>query len=202
VLSKIVLFLHHQKTTTMSRTFLLEDNTTLEVIQDDDAQDPREAWEPMGTMICFHKRYSLGDKHTYTADDFANWEDMKKKLTRKLNIAVILPLYLYDHSGITMSTKPFGDPWDSGQVGFIYVTKTTVRNEYKVSRMSKKIIEKVTKCLLAEVETYDQFISGEVYGFKHYDAEGEEIESVWGFYGYDPKENGMLDGKAKIVKEL
>lgn len=34
----------------------------------------------------------------------------------------MLPLFLYDHSGITMSTGPFHCPWDSGQVGFIYMT--------------------------------------------------------------------------------
>ena len=33
----------------------------------------------------------------------------------------ILPLYLYDHSGLTMSTNDFGDRWDSGCVGFIYM---------------------------------------------------------------------------------
>lgn len=43
--------------------------------------------------------------------------------------AVILPLWLYDHSGITMSVgsggggNPFADRWDSGCVGFAAVTK-------------------------------------------------------------------------------
>ena len=36
---------------------------------------------------------------------------------------VILPLYLFDHSGISISTGSFHDPWDSGQVGFIYASK-------------------------------------------------------------------------------
>jgi len=36
---------------------------------------------------------------------------------------IILPLFLYDHSGITMSTGPFSCPWDSGQVGWIYASK-------------------------------------------------------------------------------
>ena len=35
-----------------------------------------------------------------------------------------LPLYLYDHGGITMSTNPFSCPWDDGgQVGWIYASK-------------------------------------------------------------------------------
>jgi hypothetical protein len=35
----------------------------------------------------------------------------------------VLPLYLYDHGNITMSTGSFHDTWDSGRVGFIYMTK-------------------------------------------------------------------------------
>lgn len=41
----------------------------------------------------------------------------------------ILPLYLYDHSGLTMSTSDFGDRWDSGCVGFIYMDKATAMKE-------------------------------------------------------------------------
>jgi len=42
----------------------------------------------------------------------------------------IQSLYLYDHSGITMSTSPFSCPWDSGQVGFAYVDRATVEREW------------------------------------------------------------------------
>lgn len=41
----------------------------------------------------------------------------------------ILPLYLYDHSGLAMSTNDFGDRWDSGCVGFIYMDKNTAMKE-------------------------------------------------------------------------
>jgi hypothetical protein len=185
----------------MLQKFLLVDGTTLEVKHDTTPEDPRVHFQPMGNMICFHTKYLLGDEHDYRTDDFAGWEDMKKKLTREHNIAVILPLYLYDHGSITMSTTPFSCPWDSGQVGFIYVTKATAREEYKVSRMSKKVIEKVTKNLLAEVETYDNYLTGAVYGYQQFDANGNEIDSCWGFYGDDPKTNGILEGK-EVLQEL
>ena len=35
---------------------------------------------------------------------------------------IMMPLYLMDHSGLAMQTESFHDPWDSGQVGWIYVT--------------------------------------------------------------------------------
>lgn len=44
-----------------------------------------------------------------------------------------LPLWLYDHSGITMScgarTYPYNDRWDSGQVGWIVALKETIMAE-------------------------------------------------------------------------
>jgi len=34
-----------------------------------------------------------------------------------------LPLYLFAHSGVRVSTEPFNDPWDSGQCGFAVLEK-------------------------------------------------------------------------------
>lgn len=72
----------------------------------------------------------------------------------------VLPLYLYDHSGITMNTTGFSCGWDSGQVGYIYVTKYTWVKETK-QEFSQ---EAARKALEAEVETYDHYLTGEVYG--------------------------------------
>lgn len=100
-------------------------------------------------------------------------------------VAVMLPLYLYDHSGITISTAPFSCPWDSGQVGFIYVTLEDVRKEYSCKNVTAKIRAKVEAQLRQEVETYDEYLTGQVYGYVVEDAEGEEIDSCWGFYGLE-----------------
>jgi hypothetical protein len=178
----------------------LESGNILEVWQEEYPQSPREMWENLGTMICFHKRYILGDKHNFTSDEFGGWGDMKKKLSRKLNAAIILPLYMYDHSGLTISTTPFSCPWDSGQIGYILVSKENIRKSYLKKRISKKTLEIATKNLLAEVETYDQYLRGDVYGFTLKDPNGNEIETVGGFYGADPEKNGMLDGD-KIKKK-
>lgn len=39
------------------------------------------------------------------------------------------------------------------------------------------------KYLKSEVETYDQYLTGDVYGYVIEDKEGEELDSCWGFYG-------------------
>ena len=38
---------------------------------------------------------------------------------------------------------------------------------------------------MEEVEVYDQYITGEVYGYVIKDEEGNELEPCWGFFGMD-----------------
>jgi hypothetical protein len=155
---------------------------TMEIFQDEDPANPRTEWDNLGTMVCFHGRYNLGDEHDYDSNDFDTWEELKKQIIKDEDPAVILPIYLYDHSGITISTSPFGCRWDSGQIGFIYLSKQRAREEYGFKRMSAKMKERITNYLDGEVDTYDQYLTGEVYGFDI--MEGDEvIESVSGYYG-------------------
>ena len=51
-------------------------------------------------------------------------------------------------------------------LGYIYVTKENVRKEYGVKRVTRKIIEKVTKLLECEVQEYDHYLTGNVYGYE------------------------------------
>lgn len=171
-------------------------NYELEILQEEYPESPRE-WDNLGTMICFHRRYNLGDKHNFSVEEAE--EMMKGK-----DICVSLPLYLYDHGGITMNTGSFSCKWDSGQVGWIFVTKEQVRKEYNVKKISKDLIEKVTRVLEGEVETYDQFLTGDVYGYRVSKVEvcdkgcehKEQVDSCWGYYGMESVEeegNSMLE---------
>jgi hypothetical protein len=170
-------------------------NYELEILQDESPESPRE-WDNLGTMICFHRRYNLGDKHNFSVEE-------AQDMTKGKDI-ISLPLYLYDHSGITMSTSPFSCRWDSGCVGFIYVTKEQVRKEYGVKRITKDIVDKVTKVLQGEVKTYDQYLTGDVYGYRISKVEvcdkgcehKEEVHSCWGYYGEESvneEGNSMLE---------
>lgn len=154
---------------------------TVRIVQDTDAESPREN-DNLGTMICWHRNYILGD---YTnkdlpydsPSDFQEWVDKDKET------AIVLPLYLYDHSGITMSCSPFSCPWDSGQIGYIYITKEKIRKEYSVKKITKKLLERVTGYLVSEVKEYDDYLTGQCYGYVIEDEDGEHIDSCWGFIG-------------------
>jgi hypothetical protein len=181
----------------------------VKLVQDCDAQSPREI-DSLGTMVCAHGSYNLGDEngldklaeeirgHSKYRESYEDDYDFSKavhlfNLANKLDIfATTMPLYLYNHSGITISTSPFSCPWDSGQVGFIYVTKEEVKSEYGVKRITRKLVEKIEGYLEGEVETYDQYLRNDIYGFQIIE-DGEEIDSCYGFYGSNVEENGMLE---------
>lgn len=189
----------------METEVLLPNDRVFRLVQDENPESPRE-WSNLGTMACFHKRYCLGDRDIpFSSDQFDSWAEMEDYIWKDLDAAVVLPLYLYDHSGITMNTTGFSCTWDSGQVGFIYVTRDKIMEEYGVKSIRRELKEKVEKILVNEVETYDQYLTGDVYGFEivkivkcdHGHEHEEKEDSCYGFFGDDIKENGILDHVSK-----
>jgi len=174
-------------------------NKTLKISQDEYPESPR-TWDNMAKFICFHKRYNLGDKHDYTHGDYEGWDEMAEAIKRNEKAVIVKPLYMYDHSGLTISTSPFSCPWDSGRIGFVIVTRKAILECFGVKRITKAILERAEKNLEGEVKTYDQYLTGDVYGFQ-LEEDGEVIDSCSGFYGSDFKTNGILD-HLDVEKEL
>jgi len=193
--------------------------------QDEDSQSPRE-YNNLGTMHCWHSRYNLGDEqHQQDADVFLaelggfeedyEWSEKEYEIykeaaeKRAYENYIILSLYLYDHSGITMNTGGFSCPWDSGQVGWLIVSKEDVRKEYGWKNLTKKRIQQIEGYLRGEVETYDQYLTGDVWGYIIENEEYDIYNSCWGFFGRDyceseaksslEYEQKQLNEKLKVV---
>ena len=247
---------------------------TLFVVPDEDAVSPREDRDNFGTMVCFHKRYTLGDEHhyddaeelfqnlvqdrtpdkdviSYVKDGYVDglkleynkyehtlelhaysdyfqkwfteytlpallkgnetslseaileqmqWQDLKALAERT---HCILPVYMYDHSGLTVNTTGFSCRWDSGLLGWIYASHDKVREEF--GEVTPETIEKAQKLLGGEVKDYDHYFTGQCYGFKLYKKE-EEIDSCWGFLGdlQDVQESikGYMPDECKDIVEI
>jgi hypothetical protein len=168
------------------------------VIEHDEfGEDPRTD-DNVGVMVCVHGKYILGDKQ------FRDIEDMQNHMLSE-DIAVQLPLYLYDHSGLTMSTTPFSCPWDSGQVGYIYATYERLQEEWPQFKNNPTVAmkESILNMLVQEVKTYDHYLRGEVYGYRIKSLADSNLidceDSCYGYYG-DPKESGLVvDAKDAIM---
>lgn len=109
-------------------------------------------------------------------------------LRRERGARVILPLGLYDHSGLSMyvGRKHWQDAggWDSGQVGVIFDTDDT-RSETVGDDATD---EQIREALVEEVELYDRYLRGEVFYIETLDADGDTIECVGGFLGWQNAE--------------
>lgn len=155
----------------------------LRIEQDTDASSPRDSHDNLGRMVCFHRRYRLGDRHDFESADYDGWDELEAAIRKEEDPVVILPLYCYDHSGLTISTSPFSCGFDSGKIGFVYATREDVLEEYRKQRISQKTRDEVTACLRSEIEAYDQFLTGDVWGFIIENHNGEHVDSCWGFLG-------------------
>ena len=138
----------------------------------------------IGIMACFHTRYDLGDKVTFSHKDFNSWAEMETFIKLKEKATAILPLYLYDHSGLSISTKPFACKFDSGQIGFIFTRKTGN-------------VEEIYRTLQAEVDVYDTYISDGVWDVLIYEN-GEVVDTITNVYGWKDAEDIAKEACSEI----
>ena len=162
--------------------------------------NPRE-WDNLSKMVFFGKHKGLGDNHNITLDvSFDSRHDFMERgaelIRKELDAAIVKPVHLYEHSGMSISTNysyPYDCRWDSGTIGFAVVTKEAIRKEYGVKRITKSLIEKANSVLDGEVKLLDQYIRGEIYRYRVINPEGDEIDSCGSYFGHDITENGILD---------
>lgn len=170
-------------------TIELETGHKIKIWHDENADSPRD-WDPLDSKFyTWHRRYSSPDKHNIR-------EPMYSLPPNHIGIKV----WMYDHSGHCYAAadhNPFHCPWDSGQVGWIFISREDARARLGVKRLTKKHVEKILEQLKSEVEIYSEYVNGEVYGFTVYDPSGEEIDSCGGFYGSD-REYMLSEAKANV----
>lgn len=182
---------------------IIKDGLFFRIHQDEDAESPRKEFDNATTLLCSHRRYNLGDESNL------NPEDIKEQVK---GAVVSLKVYMYDHSGITISTTPFSCSWDSGQIGVIFMTRAQILAEHPGRKIvSAKMKKWAIAIMESEIEVYDQYLRGEVYGFttgkitecEHCEKTSEvEGDSCWGFYGDNPIENGMYDHLTAEFRKL
>lgn len=143
--------------------------------------------ENVGRLICWHGKYKLGDEHHFVDPTY-----FKEYVEDKDNeVYCILDVYLYDHSGLALSTTPFNDEFDSGQVGYIYCTVQDLK-DFGLPLDDK---EKVITELKNEIVEYNNYLSDadEYYDYKITDEDDYVVDYMTGF---------VNDNKIKMFKEM
>jgi hypothetical protein len=167
----------------------------IEISYDEYSESPRE-WDNFGKMYYWHRNYILGDKEV-DLSYYNSFEDFIEQLSEDWGEIIWLPLFLYDHSGITMSTSTSSfkvmdsQGWDWGCCGIIFASYDDIKKAFMTDEITEDILEKATKCLIGEVETFDQYITNDVYSGVIYDENGYMIDSLGGMYGYEYAQSEM-----------
>lgn len=121
---------------------------------------------------------------------------------------VSLPLWVYEHGGITMScgdrSYPYNDRWDSSCAGWIVMSKDSVMDNLAATEENWRT--KAIECMRGEVELYDHWLTGNVYGYTLMEEtapdEWTEVDSCWGFYGDDVLTNGIADNVPGLAEAV
>ena len=179
---------------------------SIKIEYDHDPENPRDD-DNLGVMICWNRRNPHGDKHKFsnsepffltlldneTAEQLENWREVASLLAdytqdevideaysamlheAAIKQVILLSLHFYEHGGVTVRA---GDP-ECGSEGYIYMTLKDAEKEFDGDR------EKALSCLKQEVKTYAEYLEGSVYGYVIENADGDEVDSCWGFYGLE-----------------
>src|SRR5581483_3570876 len=195
-------------------------NHIIEILPDDDPMNPCKEFDMLGTQVYWHNRYNLGhDKSTSLlspgqwliekieharsegmSDDEAEIlrYDLNKALREFEKYYFALPVFAYEHGGITISTREFTDRWDSGQIGIIYVSYDKIKAEFSVKHVTKKTLKRVAEILMAEVKEYDDYLTGNVWGYRVKNDDDDILDSCGGFYGNEGREEAEYQAKQFI----
>ena len=148
---------------------------TVRVVFDEDPANPRKEYDDLTIIAHWHRRYLLGDIQIApcTKEELiAEYED------RGDPILAIRPLYLYDHSVLSVSVGSFSCSYDSGQVGWVYITRSNAE-KMGCEAWGRGQLDGAIE---GDVDTYDRFLRGEVYAYDVVGRDGETLAAVSGFY--------------------
>ena len=181
----------------------------LEIVTDESCESPRE-WDNLTVIV------TLKNNHNTIGDFQVNDSEELREMLKDHKAKYAMPLYVYDHSGISLKCfedksmvgYPYNDQWDAGCIGMVYTTKKLLKD----NGLDKYPKDKVIDQMKAEIETYSHWCNGECYGFvlsklskcdKCDQSNDKEIDSCYGFYGWNHDMNGLYDAvieNSKVFK--
>lgn len=182
-----------------------------ELVYDQDATTPH-GQDNLGTiLIAPNKSHWVASPGSVvdTSIPFGNspyehWENLRREQLnlKKSDIAIAYPVTKHEHGEISLSLG-YKQGWERGVVGFVYVTKETLRKEYGVNRITKSIIERAKNCLQSELDMLTAWLNGDCYGWqiKEYaltdDGLGWEevgiLDDCWGYFDKEHASRDMQD---------
>jgi len=177
-----------------------ETGLTLYLIPDDDCESPQDHDDAVILCIYHRRRLNPGARHGFAAQD-ALHAFVKANCDPKRGQWAAFPLWAYEHGHIAYRVgpaNPFYDPWDSGRIGVALVNLAEVTN-HNDSRAVKQA--KALTAAQGAADDYTAWSNGDCYGYQVEDANGESIDSCFGFVGSDSADDSAREAFAYAVAD-
>ena len=161
------------------------------IYHDVTALSPREAYDHLGKLLLFKN----GPIELDGFETTGNMQEDLKLMKEEHAAEVILPVYIYSHSGTAISTTPFACKWDSCQAGWIVACTSDILSEYEATSIDDALRKTVAAALKAEVEVYGDYLNGDV--FEYTICRGTDtnmpVGSCGGYYGFEVAKAAMVE---------
>lgn len=164
---------------------------TVKLYRDEDAQSPQDMSEDKGLfLVAKHRQLWVLEPGEKTIP-----QDFETLVERYQDTHWIFPLEAYIHSGVVLALAHTGNfpdrQWDVSQLGAVFCAKA----EWRLSASASKAAQ-------GYVETWNTYLSGDVYGFVIEDEDGNNLESCWGFYGHEYAEQEAKSAAEHASKNM
>lgn len=148
------------------------------VYHDPDPESPAN-WDNLGQIIYTSFQYALGTRRV----THAQMDDIYEHIAS--GELVGMPVFAYVHGDAMIraaESNPFNCPWDSGQSGYVYCSHKRAVQEFGLPE--KVARREALRVMVGEVETFNQYLQGDVYGYRIMRG-NDEVDACWGLYGLD-----------------
>ncbi len=177
---------------------------TVVIFYDRDAENPRKNDGNLCRIVHWHREYICGDEQV-NKDSYSSaqevWEEIEQKVKDAGDeVIAFLPVWIYQHGSVNLRASksrpgyPFNCQWDSGQVGWAYVTRKTAAlvgckpgesftHDGKTTTYNEDFF---LDAIVSEIEIFDKWGNGGFTGYTVFDRNGEPTDSsCWGFDDVD-----------------
>lgn len=182
---------------------------SIKIYQDEDGVSPNEWGDDNLFLVGYHRDFSVAGPmekergetgkgrplvtREETAACFAaSYGQRPAWLMEKYHV---FALEAYIHGGVVLALASEGNfpdrQWDVSLLGAVFVAKSEWKTRAKARAAALDLIK-----------TWNDALSGNVYGFVVEDKKGMRVHSCWGFYGDYDGDGGALEAAREHVRAL
>jgi len=167
-------------------------NCTIKIIPDSDNGGPDE-WQDEGMfLVHYHTNFQVERNDIVTKEELGQLFHDEVKTIDVMKEYHIFFTKAYIHSGVSLALIESGkvypdEQWDVSRCGAVLVSKKETRLRKSAYKLASGLIE-----------TWNDYLSGNIYGYVTENKNGDIIESIWGFYGDYEKSDVLSEARSSI----